>query len=254
MENDLIISELLNAWEETYKKGQLTFWVFLSLKENNKCVEEIKEFVAEETLVANKLINVYEAKNLNPGSDYRAYVLADCEYGDTSAYATIDFTTICDVWTTPYFDGFENYYFRDLDCWRTSSSTVSYLPAIDSTKSVNGKKSLKFYSAKDKYGYAYTPQFDVEDISTMAIFFYVYSDKTPNSTYSTELVVGVLTNPADPSTFTPLHTVAPAQVNTWQYVSVSLKDYEGDAYVIMVSMWRSVLVQPIKPHMCGLMM
>ena len=36
-----MITELLNAWEETYKKGQLTFWVFLSLKESNKCVEEI---------------------------------------------------------------------------------------------------------------------------------------------------------------------------------------------------------------------
>ena len=25
MENDVMITELLNAWEETYKKGQLTF-------------------------------------------------------------------------------------------------------------------------------------------------------------------------------------------------------------------------------------
>ena len=40
-----MINELLNAWEETYKKGQLTFWVFLGLKEGKKCVEEIKEFV-----------------------------------------------------------------------------------------------------------------------------------------------------------------------------------------------------------------
>ena len=45
MGNNSMINELLNAWEETYKKGQLTFWVFLSLKESNKCVEEIKEFV-----------------------------------------------------------------------------------------------------------------------------------------------------------------------------------------------------------------
>ena len=229
---DLSQSTAKIAWNTDSVAVNTRISLYKIVQKENKTTgtKEIKVFVAEETLVASKLINVYEAKNLNPGSDYRAYVLADCEYGDTSAYATIDFTTICDIWTTPYFDGFENYYFRDLDCWRTSSSIVSYLPAIDSTKSVNGKKSLKFYSAKDKYGYAYTPQFDVEDISTMAISFYIYSDKTPNSTYSTELVVGVLTNPADPSTFTPLHTVAPAQVNTWQYVSVSLKDYEGDAY------------------------
>lgn len=47
MDDDLMMNELLNAWEDTYKKGQLTFWVFLALKESSKCVEEIKEFVEE---------------------------------------------------------------------------------------------------------------------------------------------------------------------------------------------------------------
>lgn len=47
MEKNFIIDDLLDAWEETYKKGQLTFWVFLALKEGSKCVEEIKEFVEE---------------------------------------------------------------------------------------------------------------------------------------------------------------------------------------------------------------
>ena len=45
MAKETMIEELLDAWEETYKKGQLTFWVFLALKESNKCMEEIKEFV-----------------------------------------------------------------------------------------------------------------------------------------------------------------------------------------------------------------
>ena len=47
MEKNFIIDDLLDAWEETYKKGQLTFWVFLALKEGSRCVEEIKEFVEE---------------------------------------------------------------------------------------------------------------------------------------------------------------------------------------------------------------
>lgn len=41
--------ELLEAWEETYKKGQLTLWVFLALKEGEKYVDEIKAFVEEKT-------------------------------------------------------------------------------------------------------------------------------------------------------------------------------------------------------------
>ena len=41
MAKETMIEELLDAWEETYKKGQLTFWVFLALKEGNKCVVRI---------------------------------------------------------------------------------------------------------------------------------------------------------------------------------------------------------------------
>lgn len=38
-------NELLNAWEETYKKGQLTLWIFLSLKEGPKYVTELQESI-----------------------------------------------------------------------------------------------------------------------------------------------------------------------------------------------------------------
>ena len=37
--------ELLNAWEETYKKGQLTLWIFLALKEGPKYVNELQETI-----------------------------------------------------------------------------------------------------------------------------------------------------------------------------------------------------------------
>jgi DNA-binding PadR family transcriptional regulator len=43
------LAELLSAWEETYKKGQLTLWIFLALKDGKKYVEEIKTFVEEQS-------------------------------------------------------------------------------------------------------------------------------------------------------------------------------------------------------------
>ncbi len=49
MNNDNQLSELLSAWEETYKKGQLTLWIFLSLKDGHKYVDEIKSFVEEQS-------------------------------------------------------------------------------------------------------------------------------------------------------------------------------------------------------------
>lgn len=49
MNNNNQLSELLSAWEETYKKGQLTLWIFLSLKDGKKYVDEIKSFVEEQS-------------------------------------------------------------------------------------------------------------------------------------------------------------------------------------------------------------
>lgn len=44
-----VLSELLSAWEDTYKKGQLTLWIFLSLKDGKKYVDEIKMFVEDQS-------------------------------------------------------------------------------------------------------------------------------------------------------------------------------------------------------------
>jgi len=85
------LKELLLAWEETYKKGQLTFWILLSLREDKKYVDEIKVFVEEKS---NQTINCetqslyrvlrkfehigvvdYEARKGNKGPDRKYYFL-----------------------------------------------------------------------------------------------------------------------------------------------------------------------------------
>ncbi len=42
--------KLLDGWEEVFKKGQLTLWIMLALKDNPKHMTEIKQFVASLTL------------------------------------------------------------------------------------------------------------------------------------------------------------------------------------------------------------
>ena len=44
-----LADELLQAWVETYKKGQLTLWIFLALREKPRYVSEIREFIEETT-------------------------------------------------------------------------------------------------------------------------------------------------------------------------------------------------------------
>ena len=45
MKNNTQLDDLLLSWENTYKKGQLTLWIFMALQEDQKYVEEIKSFI-----------------------------------------------------------------------------------------------------------------------------------------------------------------------------------------------------------------
>ncbi|HEV8224855.1 MAG TPA: PadR family transcriptional regulator [Rubrobacteraceae bacterium] len=43
------IEKLLQGWEEVHKKGQLTFWILLALKDGPKHMAGIKSFIDEAT-------------------------------------------------------------------------------------------------------------------------------------------------------------------------------------------------------------
>lgn len=91
MKNKNKINELLLSWEDTYKKGQLTLWIFISLQEGKKYVDEIKEFIeakskgtitCEEQSLYRALrkfehIDVlgYDLKEGNKGPDRKYYYL-----------------------------------------------------------------------------------------------------------------------------------------------------------------------------------
>jgi PadR family transcriptional regulator len=48
-ENDKYKADLLASWEETYKKGQLTFWMLLAIRDQALYVSEIKDFIVSST-------------------------------------------------------------------------------------------------------------------------------------------------------------------------------------------------------------
>lgn len=93
MKDEEKLNVLLQAWEETYKKGQLTFWIFLSLQEDKKYVDEIKVFVEEMSKntmtceeqslyrVLRKFEHVgvlnYELRKGSKGPDRKYYYLTD---------------------------------------------------------------------------------------------------------------------------------------------------------------------------------
>jgi DNA-binding PadR family transcriptional regulator len=46
---DTYEQKLLNSWEAVYKKGQLTFWILLSLKNSPKDMASIKSYIESNT-------------------------------------------------------------------------------------------------------------------------------------------------------------------------------------------------------------
>ncbi len=46
---DTYEQRLLQAWEEVFKKGQLTLWILLALQEGPKHMSEIKDFITSAT-------------------------------------------------------------------------------------------------------------------------------------------------------------------------------------------------------------
>lgn len=42
-------TELLESWEATYKKGQLSLWIMLALEDGPKYLDEIQQFIHEES-------------------------------------------------------------------------------------------------------------------------------------------------------------------------------------------------------------
>ncbi len=49
MKLDNYQKSLLKGWEEVFKKGQLTFWILLALKQGPKHMAEIKTFITNIT-------------------------------------------------------------------------------------------------------------------------------------------------------------------------------------------------------------
>lgn len=87
------VQSLLEAWENTYKKGQLTLWIFIALREGPKYVDEIRTFVEEKSkgtitceeqslyraLRKYEYIDVlsHELRRGNKGPDRKYYKLTD---------------------------------------------------------------------------------------------------------------------------------------------------------------------------------
>jgi hypothetical protein len=174
--------------------------------------------------------NPFTVSGLSASTIYDFYVKADCGGGDMSNYSSV-FTTAtqCDaINQLPYTEGFDVYGTGETAyplCWGKINTYSSNRPYVNATH-YEGVGSLYFYAGTSgTYNIAVMPAFDATiPVNTLqATFMY-------RATYSSDmLIVGVMTNPTDASTFVPVDTVYPStsSVTTWIEQEVVFSGYNG---------------------------
>ena len=200
--------------------------------------------------------NSLHLTGLTPNTNYTVFVQSSCGGGEESGWMLYEFTTQCLPMQVPYYETFENYsgvttYTAEVlpDCWSriNTGSYSSYIgmPVIYAGASYaqSGNNSLYFYSSQSlssDYGnlYAILPEIDdaVTPLNTLQVSFGIRKYST---SYDANLVVGVMSDINNISTFVPVDTVQAANT-TYSDVTVSLANYTGTGRYITLFMDKNL--------------
>jgi hypothetical protein len=169
---------------------------------------------------------LYNLTGLLPNTAYQVYVRSDCSSEYSRWTPVYTFITPCAaVNTLPYSENFDTYGSGSSvmpNCW-TRFTTQTDRPYVNTSYYVSSPASLYFYNTSTTYSYASTPQIDVAfPMNTLQATFKLY--KT-SAGYSIE--IGVMSNPNDITTYTPIDTISPLLTSTWEEYTVSFENYTG---------------------------
>ncbi|MBP5536124.1 MAG: fibronectin type III domain-containing protein [Bacteroidales bacterium] len=181
---------------------------------------------------------------LSPNTTYEVYVRADCATSMSPAIHGI-FHTNCNVAQLPIVENFENWTDSVSSCWHRSRSSgnTQYTPNVSANFAHSGSKSIKFTGSNSEY--LALPYTYVDDpVQGLTLAFWVYKAATTTSRYW--VYIGVMTDPNDVTTFTPVDTVAITDGYQWSAVEVSLASYVGNGrYVALKSPHSSIYIDDI---------
>ena len=157
---------------------------------------------------------------LTPNTTYQLRVATDCS-DDTSMWVTTTFTTSCEgIDALPFFCDFESVPTGSNQvpqCWTKGSNHATYPYVSSSSTAFSGDHHLYFNNANT---IALPPvDEDVISLNTTQVSFHAKGD-------GYKLLVGVMTNPSDASSFVTVDTVT--LTATYEYYMVSLSTYMGN--------------------------
>jgi len=184
---------------------------------------------------------------LNPSTTYYYYVRGICAgIGNSEWSIEGSLTTACAPQALPYFEDFESYASGAANpispCWTKGTNISTAYPYPYSTNAVNGQRSLYFYayrpssaSSTAAYSYAALPLFQ-DSVKNLSLSFQVRRYATTTDSYTTRLVIGVMSNPSDISTFEPMDTLdlkneAASSIHGYEY---NFNNYTGNGCYIAI--------------------
>ena len=190
---------------------------------------------------------------LQASTSYYVYARVICgatEISDWSKPAV--FTTACAAVAVPYAMTFESVETSQMpNCWNVIDDKVSntYTPRVVSSYSHGGSKALALgytsYTSDTQYkAWVVLPEME-EDINKLELSFWMrtasqYGSSSYNET-SDSLIIGVMTDPTDTTTFVRVDAVYPSSTS-YEQAEVSFAAYAGDGKFIAIK--RQPLGEP----------
>ena len=170
----------------------------------------------------------YTFSGLTDNTAYKAYVRANCGGSDVSDWVSVAFTTLCNPVSVPYTENFDSYASGNgniPDCWTSHSTYSPGYPYINGNYAFSGSNSLYFYTSGSTYNLAVLPEVNLGALSMSDLRVIFTMNPSDVKAY---MVVGVMTDPEDPTTFEPVDTVQNALPSTFEQHKVLLTQYTGN--------------------------
>ena len=218
---------------------------------------------SEWTVVSDLTKATYTQNNLEPATAYIARVKAVCGNGSESGYRTANFTTDCEAISTyPWMEDFDSYTGTTSGstnnlpiCWNyintcTYSSYKGYPVIYNSSSYSNSPNNhLKFNSyasSNEVTTYDPQPQYAIlpqmQNVSNLRMKLYARAYSTTSSTYyDATFHVGIMTNPADATTFREVASYNPSSTTYEQY-TIPFNTYTGNGTYIAIKIDKADLV------------
>ena len=169
---------------------------------------------------------VVNLTGLTSNTTYDVYVAPDCPDG-VPGVAYLAFHTACGGTPVPFHEGFDSWSTTVADplpdCWYKKTNYSSNYPYASTSYNHNpgGSKAMYMYSTSTTWSYMVLPEF-ATPIDSLQVSFWLYKTST---SYNHRLIVGVITNENDETTFVPVDTVMNSALSAWEEFTVFFTNY-----------------------------